>query len=371
MLEKVKKNLINIPGKRLDKKYLVLESDDWGTIRTPNREVFNKLVSRKLVSENDPFSRYDCLESEADLSALFDVLSGHRDMHLRPAVITANTVVCNPDFSKIKESGYTQYFHEPFTETFKKYSAYGNTFSTLSQGIDSGIYMPQYHAREHLNVHMWLNLLKKGNEDFLYAFGLECFSIDYKDTSNRRNNIMAAYDYNTQEELKFIEKSIAEGLKIFEDIFNKNSVSAIAPCYVWDNAIENAFRQHGVYYLQGSKFQHVPVAESSKFKKVFHYNGQINKYEQTYFLRNGLFEPSVKPNIDWVSKCLESIAIAFKWKKPAIIGTHRLNYIGSVFPENRDRNLKLLNQLLTAVKKHWPDVEFVSTAELAEKYKEI
>lgn len=370
MLEKIKKNLINVPGKRLDKKYLVLESDDWGTIRTPGRETFDKLVARKLVSQNDPFSRYDCLESEADASALFDVLSAHKDINSHPAVITANTVVCNPDFNKIKESGYTQYFYEPFTETFKKYPGHDNAFSTLLQGITNGIYMPQFHAREHLNVQMWLNLLKNSNKDFLYAFGLECFSIDYKDTSNRRNNIMAAYDYDTQEGLEFIKKSIAEGLKIFDDIFNIKSVSAIAPCYVWDNAIENTFRQHGVSYLQGSRFQQVPVANSSKFKRVFHYNGQVNNHRQTYFLRNALFEPSVNPNTDWVSKCLESIAIAFKWKKPAIVGTHRLNYIGSVFPENRDKNLKLLEQLLTAIRKHWPDVEFISTAALAEKYKQ-
>lgn len=371
MIEKIKKNLINIPGKRLNGKYIILESDDWGSIRTPNRQTLDNLIKKNLVSSKDPFARYDCLESESDLTALFDVLSKFKDINSNPAVITANTVVCNPDFEKIAQSGFSQYFYEPFTETLKTYPEHHKVFEIMTSGIENKLYAPQFHAREHLNVPIWLELLKTGNKEFLEAFKYRCFSIDYISVANRRNNIMAAFDYNSAENLEFIKNSIQDGLKIFEQIFKHPSITAVAPCYVWDNNIEEVLKQSGVTHLQGSRFQQMPIIDSQKFKTVFHYNGEVNAKKQTYFSRNCLFEPSVNEGIDWVSKCMESIDIAFKWKKPAIIGTHRLNFSGTIFPENRIRNLKLLKQLLTAVQKKWPDVEFISTAGLAEKYKAV
>lgn len=36
--------LKNIPGKRLEGKYLVIESDDWGAIRMTNLDIIKKLL---------------------------------------------------------------------------------------------------------------------------------------------------------------------------------------------------------------------------------------------------------------------------------------------------------------------------------------
>ena len=94
--------------------------------------------------------------------------------------------------------------------------------------------------------------------------------------------------------------------------------------------------------------------------------GQKNSLGQTYLIRNAYFEPSSNPFKDWVSSCLKEINIAFKYKKPAIICSHRVNYIGSINPENRSDNLNLLNMLLTEILKKFPDVEFMSSDELGD-----
>ncbi len=57
-----------------------------------------------------------------------------------------------------------------------------------------------------------------------------------------------------------------------------------------------------------------------------------------YLTRNSFFEPS-QAGSDWVNNCLNDIANAFKWNKPAVISSHRVNYIGSLFPENRENGL--------------------------------
>jgi hypothetical protein len=85
---------------------------------------------------------------------------------------------------------------------------------------------------------------------------------------------------------------------------------------------------------------------------------------QRYLIRNAFFEPSLDPQFDWVSDCLKRIKIAFHCKKPAIIGSHRLNYIGFIEESNRTKNLAQLKILLKEIVKRWPKVEFIASDEL-------
>ena len=92
--------------------------------------------------------------------------------------------------------------------------------------------------------------------------------------------------------------------------------------------------------------------------------GQKNAFGQTYLTRNCSFEPSLNEKKDWVSNCLKEIEIAFFWKKPAVISSHRLNYIGFIDESNRTRNLKYLENLLKTIVSKWPEVEFLTSDKL-------
>lgn len=365
MLELLKKHIVNIPGKRLKKKLLVFESDDWGSLRIPDVKAFDAMVADGLISPKDPFSKYDALETRDDLQRLFTVLKKYKDKNGNNPVFTANMVMANPDFDKIRASQFKEYHFENFTTTYERYSK--STFDELQKGIAEGLFYTQFHAREHLNVSLWMKLLQQNDISFRKAFDFGCFAIPYVSKDNRRSNLMASYDYTSPNEFEFIKKSIAEGLFIFKTIFKHTSKTTIAPCYVWNKKIEKVFNQQGVNVFQGSRFQQVPVSDSVNFSTVFHYNGQQNN-GSVYLMRNCLFEPSIYESNLWVEKCMESIGVAFKWGKPAIIGTHRLNFIGSLVPENREANLKKLDLLLTSILQKWPDVEFVSSPTLAEIY---
>jgi hypothetical protein len=63
---------------------------------------------------------------------------------------------------------------------------------------------------------------------------------------------------------------------------------------------------------------------------------------------------------------LYDIKTAFRWHKPAIISSHRVNYIGAINPANRDNGLLLLSRLLLEIIRIWPDVEFMTTPQLGE-----
>ena len=78
--------------------------------------------------------------------------------------ITLNYVMANPDFQKIRESGYKEYFFEKFTETYKRACGGGKSLELIKKGMHLGYFLPQFHGREHVHVPFWLDQLHNGNE---------------------------------------------------------------------------------------------------------------------------------------------------------------------------------------------------------------
>lgn len=363
----VKKHLINLRGSRIAEKLVIFESDDWGSIRIPSNGARQELLDKNLIKETDPFSRYDTLETADDYYALYEVLGKFKDKDGNHPVLTANMVMNNPDFERIASEDFTRYHNESFQQTYNRLAQGGDTFSALQEGIARGMIHPQFHASEHLNVTRWMRFLRQGDERYRFAFARQCFSIDELSAANRRGNLMAAYDYDTTEELDYIRESISSGLDQFEKIFKIKSATTVAPCYVWDPVVEKVFETTGVRAFQGSYQQNCPVM-GKPFKRKYRYTGQKNAAGQQYLVRNGLFEPSLAPSADWVSKCMESIAIAFKWGKPAIIGTHRINFCSRLDEPQRNKNLKNIKELLKKMLERWPEIEFLDSASLSDRY---
>jgi len=67
-----------------------------------------------------------------------------------------------------------------------------------------------------------------------------------------------------------------------------------------------------------------------------------------------------------VDSCLYDISTAFRWHKPAVVSSHRVNYIGALYKHNRENGLTQLGVLLKRIMKAWPGTEFVTSAELGE-----
>lgn len=370
MISSVKKNvtrnLLNIFGWRTDRKIVVIESDDWGTVRIPDKEVYETLKKKGLNLDSNPFNKYDSLESDEDFYELYGVLTKFKDKNGNPPVITANTLMCNPDFEKIKNSLFQEYHSELFYETYQKYPNHSEVLNLIQQGIKEKFYKPQFHAREHLNVHKWMDALATGNKNFRTAFDHGVFSIDDDSVGKKRLNYMAAFDFNTIEEKKKVEDIIKEGLELFLKIFGYKSKSIIAPCNVWHKDHERTFYSEGVKYIQGLVVQFCPTFSKDKYEKIYHYQGQKNKNNQHFFVRNCFFEPSTIKNYNWVGECLKRIETAFLWKKPAIISMHRLNFTGGLDIKNRTNNLNLFSQLLNIIVKKYPEIEFMASDELGD-----
>lgn len=113
-----------------------------------------------------------------------------------------------------------------------------------------------------------------------------------------------------------------------------------------------------------AKVQREPVAKGKTVRR-FHYLGQRNQCSQVYMTRNCIFEPGLMGK-NWQGSCLTDIERAFRWRKPAIVSTHRVNFIGALEEENRKNGLRELDGLLAQILQKWPNVEFMTTRELGE-----
>lgn len=367
--KKISSYVINFLGKQNEAKIVVIESDDWGTIRMSSKSAFYTLFERGYSVDQCPYNTNDALESNIDLEMLFEVLGSVKGCNGNPAILTANNIVANPDFEKIKDSDFKEYHYEAFTETLKRYPEHDKVIDLYREGITQGVVMPQFHGREHLNVHRWMKALQNQSEAELLAFNLYVFSPKIAQATGYQNEYMDALDFQSKNELEFQKESIAEGLKLFQETWGFKSESFIAPCYIWHTDLESTLKQNGVKYIQGLVNQLEPTEGNSwKYNKKYHYQGQKGGLGQRYFIRNAFFEPTIQPNFDWESDCLRRISIAFKMNKPAIISSHRLNYMGYLNPKNREVNLKRLRNLLLEIKKQWPEVQFMSTNQLGQLY---
>jgi len=362
----IERNLLQFHGWRTNRKIVIFESDDWGAMRTPTKIALTSLEKHGIEISRCHYMMYDSLADEDDLNYLFELLAKHRDHTNNHPVITANSLTANPDFEKIRSGNYKKYYYEHFTETLKRYPKHANSFAIWKQGIEVGVFHPQSHGREHLNISKWMHDLQNANKETRLAFDLGIFGLSAHITKVKRGSYLAAYD-GAGEELKYDRKIIIdEALKQFKETFGYPSLSFIAPNYIWDEEVENCLQNGGVKYIQGSRTQRISRRINDPLQVKRHYLGEKNNVGQHYLVRNAYFEPSSQPDKDWVNYCLNEIKTAFRYRKPAIIGTHRVNYIGHIDPENRDRNLKLLDHLITAIQKKWPDVEFLSSDKLGE-----
>ena len=359
----VKQYLTNLPGWHTNRKIVVIESDDWGSIRMPSKKVYDYLLKKKYRVNQSPYERYDSIESVKDLESLFEVLESVRDRNNHPAVITANSVVANPDFDKIRKSDFQEYHYELFFETYKKYNS--GAFELLQEGLNKGFFIPQFHGREHYNIPVWMRALRKRDKNVRFAFDLGMAGISSKTNPENGNEFLAAYLFETPEDIIIHQLAISEGLDLFEQIWGFKSDTFIAPCYTWSKKNEYILNIQKIKMIQGMNYQFEPLSYDGK-KKIFHFSGEKNHFGQRYNVRNCFFEPTLNPDFDWIDTCLNQIRIAFRCHKPAVICSHRINYIGNIDAQNRDTNLVKFKNLLVHILKKWPDVEFVSSDKLIE-----
>lgn len=362
-------NVSNIPGWRTNRHIVVIESDDWGSIRMSSIENFNRMLKAGMPVDKSHYNLYDALECNDDLIALMETLSKFKDVTGRPPVFTGVNVVANPDFEKIKQNGFLEYVYEPYTETCKRYDNHEKVYELWKEAIAKRLIVPIFHGREHLNAQFWLRALQMGDKSTLLGFENEVTGMPGI-KGEKLPDFLAAFDIDTVEDLPYQKEVIKTGLDLFEQLYGYRSKYFVPTNGPFNNSLEKDLFDAGIRYINTGKKQREPLG-NGQYRVNTRFLGDKNQFGQIYLTRNCFFEPAatgfeVPMNYNWIDFCLKEIEIAFRWHKPATISSHRVNYIGYLHPENRENSLRQLSELFSRMLKRWPDIEFMTSSELGD-----
>jgi hypothetical protein len=221
------KNISNIPGWRTSRKIVVIESDDWGSIRMSSSYSYQRLLSLGFPVNQSHYNKFDALESNDDLSSFFEVLSKFTDKNGNNPVVTAVCIVGNPDFIRILEAEFKSYYYEPFTETLKRYPNHDRVFSLYKEGISKKLFIPIFHGREHLNVKRWLNDLQNGNKSVIQAFYEGVTGVDRGSNLEPLRDFQAAFDIDSPDDIFYLKEVLSDDKNYYK--LNQEFKSPIRP----------------------------------------------------------------------------------------------------------------------------------------------
>tara|TARA_B100000780_G_C21119725_1_gene453441 strand:- start:113 stop:1219 length:1107 start_codon:yes stop_codon:yes gene_type:complete len=362
MFRRLLSNFSNSIGWSTKEKLIIIESDDWGSHRIQTRESFQRMLNNGFSISNDPYCQFDALETNYDLDRLFNVLLKHKDSRGNSPVITALCIMANPDFNKIKDSNFNNYYYKPISEEIKDDSLRSSIVDIWKKGNEENLFKPQFHGREHLNVTRWMNDLKSNNQHTLMAFDEKCWGI-YSEKINYE--YQAAFNIGHPTELRYLKSVINDGIRLFKKQLGFSPEFFVPTNGPFNTELEGQLYENGIKYILLNKFQKEPLG-NNRYKYRFRYLGKQSNSGLIYTTRNCAFEPSQKVTSDPVGLCLSQVEKMFKLNKPAVISSHRLNFIGYHDQNNADQNLMYLDLLLHKIIQKWPDVQFITTSELGE-----
>lgn len=358
--------LKNIPGWRTNRKLVIFSVDDYGNVRLDSKEALENFKNANIPF-NSHFDCLDTLETREDLESLFEVLTSVKDKHGNPAVFTPYSLSCNIDFDSMANNKYTEYVYELLPETYEKLAltdanAYAGTWELWKEGIKKGLMKPQFHGREHFNLHVFNDLLKKKDKDFITV--LEQHShVTVPEHKNYKNGWTAAYSFDQIDETDGFLDNVTEGLKAFKKVYGYESNTFTPPAQQFPLHLEKELSNLGIEFIDRPRSLKRHLGDG-KYQMEKHRLGGGSEMKE--LVRNVVFEPTTPRISNWIDFSFKQVEAAFKMKKPANISSHRVNFCGHIDPENRKAGLSALKQLLDKIVKRWPDVEFISADQLGD-----
>ena len=351
-------NLKNMSSWRTSRKIIVFESDDWGSIRIPSFTAYKELLKKGIpLSSSRQYDKCDTLAGEKDLEMLFEVLTSVKDKDGNPAVFSPFVNPSNPDFAKIKESNYQNYFHKTFFQTLEEQGELNKVKSLWMKGIEQGFFLPAYHGREHLCVPLWMRELQNGNTLVRKAFELDFYAVQDPSLPAKAGAFRPALFFDQPGQIPFLKNSLIEGYFLMKYMFGRSPKVFCPPNGISHQVFDQAIKEAGIETIVAKRLRDEPDGKGGTKTRSYAF-GKKNKSGQIHYFRNCGFEPVHGRGVD---TCLKDIKVAFRWRKPAIISTHRVNYIGAIDPANRDKGLAALKILLKEILNNWPEVEFLSS----------
>ncbi len=357
----------NIPGWRTNRKLVVISVDDYGNVRLDSKKA-RENMDKAGLKIHSRFDAYDTLETREDLEALYEVLTSVKDKNGNHAVFTPFALPCNINFEAMKEEGYERYIYELLPKTFEKLSArhpqtYEGAWDLWKEGIEKGLMRPQLHGREHFNVAELEEKLSVSDQEVLISLK----NRSYTSISNSKyptRSWAGAFTFWLEEENTRLKEIAQDGFSRFQQVYGYTPTHFMAPTARVSDGVLNVLAESGILVSDKPLIEKNHLGQG-KFQQKLNYTGKQHLRNLKLAVRNVVFEPT--ENSHSIGMALDQVNAAFRFKKPAIISSHRVNFCGLISEENRNSSLGSLKKLLGAIKAEHPEVEFISSEELVKQ----
>ena len=221
--------------KKVAKKYVILESDDWGLERAKDGDALQTIIDKYSAKKISRWTT-DSLETVQDMDLLYDLFDTFKNKFENAPVLTANFITHNIDYSSKDRLQF-----KPISEGYN----FGDTnlFAKYKEGFDKKYFIPQLHGFSHFNT----NLLAQDfhSKDFLEDFATGFAMAKTTIKGNLKLYRGECFDPN-------FKTNFREAALVFEKTFGFYSKTFIPPNYLYDDKQNSILKQNHIELLQSS-----------------------------------------------------------------------------------------------------------------------
>ncbi|MDP2028645.1 MAG: hypothetical protein Q8K12_03300 [Thiobacillus sp.] len=306
---------------------LIIESDDWGA---------------------------GPLAQAAALLRLSALLQGVRDSHGRPAVMTLGAVLEVPDGARMAATGCAEYHALTLADT-----RFESVRAAMQDGIAAGVFAPQLHGQCHYwpatvmaaaqmdgAVRAWLGAAEPAASEDLPSH-LQSRWVDAASLPSRALSTDA------------IQRAVADEASAYQAVFGSVPQVAVATTFVWNDAVEAAWREAGVDVIitPGCRATCRNASGQPACVDATMLTAERSHAGQTYLVRDVYFEPALGHGAQRLADGLQQRT----WQgRACLVETHRFNFLRA--PE---RSFAALEAALQGALAACPELRFTTPFELA------
>ncbi len=312
---------MNLDWRRL--KAVVIESDDWGLCAWSADAHAHRVLADTPAYRHPAGRRYggSTLESAADLDAMRALLEGVPGAGEIAPVLQANTVMAAPDYARLQPPLFeTESLPlTPFPHTPSRWRRPGLD-AALKRAIEAGVWWPELHGLHHLPEAAWLTALRRSEPDARRAFdqqSMVCAAIEH------------GGEYGASEPLELRRARLALAVERFRELFGRAPGSFCPPDYHWDPSLDHDAETLGLHVFQGAAES--AGARAPRFRRLFH-RFRWPQFDGRRFLMPPriAFEPLSSDGPSealGVERTWRAVQDAWGRGQPAVVSTHRMNYV--------------------------------------------
>jgi len=306
---------------------IAFQSDDWGLAGfVPEAAALADLERPALQAGRFPTVYWQStLEDSAAVAGLADLLSRYRGRDGLPPVWQANYILSSLTLDARAgggEDAERRWVQHDLPDLPPGYARPG-LWSAVGAAIERGVWRPEFHGTFHYDPQRRREASLR-NETARVA--TERGVIVFPGSAR-------AWELGPWRPLEVLAAELDHSRQVFRRLFGRDPVSVIAPDYVWDHRCEDLWDSRGLRVIQAKREQrHARWLHLGLLGRVLKVTdrawARLRFPARTYLERNCDLE-AVQAS-SWqarVQTCLREILAAFDRREPAIVESHRVNFV--------------------------------------------